>query len=101
MTEEWRTIPGWENTYQVSSLLRVRRRIPHLPPSSALLQRALLKPFIHEGRVKVSLTGKGGRRDHPQIAHLYLLAFAGPRPPRTECCHKDGDPTNNDPANLC
>ena len=100
MTEVWRPIPGWEDLYQVSSLVRIRRSAPHIPPSSPLLQRAILKPFIHDGCLKVNLSGKGGRQERRQIAHLYLLAFVGPRPPGAECCHKDGNPTNNDPANL-
>jgi HNH endonuclease len=35
-----------------------------------------------------------------QVAHLILFAFWGPRPVGLECCHNDGDSSNNRPDNL-
>lgn len=34
------------------------------------------------------------------IHHLVLEAFVGPRPTGFQCCHNDGDPTNNHLENL-
>ena len=41
-----------------------------------------------------------GRGRTMQLGRIVLLAMVGPNPAGTECCHKDGDPGNNDPANL-
>ncbi len=34
------------------------------------------------------------------VARIVLVAFVGPCPERMECCHNDGDETNNRLANL-
>jgi hypothetical protein len=41
-----------------------------------------------------------GRRCQRFISRLVLEAFVGPCPPGMECCHNDGDPTNNRLGNL-
>lgn len=41
-----------------------------------------------------------GKRSRFQVHHLVLLAFVGPRPSGTECCHGDGDASNNSVSNL-
>lgn len=53
----------------------------------------------HAGRLFVSLfrNGKIARR---AIHRLVLEAFVGSCPPGMECCHWDGDPTNNTLGNL-
>jgi len=35
-----------------------------------------------------------------RVAHLVLTAFVGPRPEGMECCHNDGDETNDHADNL-
>lgn len=35
-----------------------------------------------------------------QVSRLVLIAFVGPPPENTECCHDDGDCTNNNLTNL-
>ena len=52
-----------------------------------------VNPWGHRG---VCLAGGRYRLVH----HLVLEAFVGPRPAGMECCHYDGDPTNNRLANL-
>jgi hypothetical protein len=47
------------------------------------------------GRRYVNLKGKGRR-----IHRLVLQAFVGPCPAGQECCHGDGDPSNNVLSNL-
>jgi hypothetical protein len=88
--EIWKPIPGWEDCYEVSSLLRVRRK-RHLRPLKLIRDS--------HGYLKVNLAG-GGKQESRQIGHFYLSAFVGPRPGGMRCCHRDDNKTNNDPANL-
>lgn len=41
-----------------------------------------------------------GRRKNKWVHRLVLEAFVGMRPDGMECCHNDGDPTNNHVSNL-
>lgn len=41
-----------------------------------------------------------GKKTQRVVAPLVLEAFVGPRPRGTECCHWDGDPTNDALSNL-
>lgn len=43
---------------------------------------------------------KDGKRHNCFVHKLVLIAFVGPRPHGMECCHGDGDPTNNAITNL-
>jgi hypothetical protein len=56
-------------------------------------------PAISRGRRRVTLSD-GGRKWQVYVHQLVLLAFVGPAPPGQECCHRDGDPSNNALANL-
>lgn len=48
-------------------------------------------------RVCVKIRGKRCKVDlHPLVCE----AFHGPKPPKTECCHKDDNPLNNRADNL-
>lgn len=51
------------------------------------------------GYRRVSLC-RYGIRKHFLVHHLVLLAFVGPRPEGTECCHRDGNHSNNCLENL-
>lgn len=42
----------------------------------------------------------GGTKANRYVHRLILEAFVGPCPPGMECCHADGDPTNNRLDNL-
>lgn len=41
-----------------------------------------------------------GRKNNALVHHLVLKAFVGPQPLGLECCHRDGDPANNEDTNL-
>lgn len=60
-----------------------------------------LSPRIYGkcGYRMVSLCRPGCRARRP-IHHLVLIAFVGPCPEGMECCHEDGDPSNNRLSNL-
>lgn len=86
--ERWLPVPGLDR-YEVSDRGRVRGRRGHL-----------LRPSPNQsGHLRMSLYVGGGRRSF-LVHQLVLTAFVGPCPPGLECCHGDGDPTNNRLGNL-
>ena len=53
-----------------------------------------------DGRLRFSLCASGAKPRTMDLGRVVLLALVGPPPPGTECCHGDGDPTNNRIGNL-
>lgn len=93
--EEWRWIPGFEGSYQVSDHGRVRsfrnRRAPgRLISASRGTQR---------GYLMVNLTDETGPQRR-YVHALVLAAFVGPRPPGMQIRHLDGLTTNAHLSNL-
>ena len=105
--EIWRDIPGYEGSYQVSSLGRVRS----LPRSVPVYNRVrgvtyaracpgkILRPAVCDmaGHMSVHL---GKRSRGIPVHQLVLRAFYGPPPPGTEAMHLNGNPRDNRPENL-
>lgn len=90
MQEIWKSVPGFENQYDVSSQGRVRtfRRGAN---------GRLLKPGrMPQGHLSVAL----GRGNSQCVHKLVLLAFVGPPPKGYECLHGNGDPSDNRLENL-
>jgi DNA-binding XRE family transcriptional regulator len=86
--EEWRTILGYEDSYEVSSFGRVRSLLGVSP--------RILKPaWAGKGYATVGLLGK-----QHYVHHLVLRAFSGPRPKGQEASHLDGNRDNNRADNL-
>ena len=93
--EIWKPVLGKPH-YQVSNLGRVRS------------SNGLLKGYLHhdpKGRlaaltVSLDRRVKARKRREAKIHVLVLEAFVGPRPPKMDGCHYDGDPTNNKLCNL-
>ncbi|WP_457652703.1 NUMOD4 domain-containing protein [Rhodocaloribacter sp.] len=111
--EQWKSIPGYEGFYEVSSIGRVRSldRL-HFSQNqyNTFLRRRrgqLKKPFFDKrGRARVCLYKEGVGRKW-SVCHLVLLAFVGPAPGEIglfdgqySCNHKDGDCTNDYYKNL-
>lgn len=101
MDETWRAVVGLEGKYEVSNLGRVRslnrkigdgRRGTRLKRGKMLSQSANVK----SGYLYVGL-GQNGKR---LVHRLVLESFVGPCPDGMECCHNDGDRTNNRVDNL-
>lgn len=97
LSEIWRPIPGFDG-YEASSLGRIRspnfvwrhgKRVPH--QGRVLKQTAASR---HK-RLRVPI---GGHQRY--VSRLVLMAFEGPPPPGTECCHNNGDITDNTLTNL-
>lgn len=102
--ESWLPIPGWEGWYEVSDLGRVRSVDRWVSYSDG-------RKRFYPGQVLSQQGARQGR--HPQVClcrnkkytfrevhSLVLEAFEGPRTPGLECCHYDGDPSNNKLSNL-
>lgn len=99
MSETWRPVLGYEGSYEVSDLGRVRS-----------LDRMSSHGRRLRGRVLTALQGSGGylqvglHRDGEQrsalVHRLVLTSFIGPAPDGCETLHGDGDRSNNALANL-
>ena len=86
--EYWKDVPGYEGSYQVSSLGRVKSKYK------------ILKPYREKSgylQVTISLNGKTKK---VRIHRLVLLAFKGRPGSGMEACHNDGDKANNKLSNL-
>jgi len=93
--EVWKPVPGWEGVYEVSN----HGRIKSLPRHRVLAARILSQCRTPKGYVQVNLRC-AGRVRHREVHRLVLEAFVGPCPEGMQCCHNDGDPSNNRLENL-
>lgn len=102
--EEWRPVPGYEGSYEVSNLGRVRslersvkttdERIRTVP-SKVLKQTANRNP----GYLKVGLS-RGGSVTVYRVHRLVAQVFVPGEGPGLEVCHQDGNHRNNESGNL-
>lgn len=86
--ERWREVSEFPS-YSVSNLGRVRG-----------LYGKILSPRVHKHKngyvtCLTVVLYVAGKRHVRLISGLVLEAFRERRPPGKECCHEDGDPTNN------
>ncbi len=101
--EIWKFIDGYTGWYEASTFGRIKsldRVVKHRWSGLTKRKGRILTPHTDKrGRLRVTLykDGKGSER---YVHHLVLEAFAGPRPEGTECCHNDGNPSNNRLDNL-
>jgi hypothetical protein len=97
MNEEWRHCEGFPG-YKISDAGRVL--------SVAKSKRALLHPTPQRNRngkiirMQVLLKNAAGKKVMVRVHTLVLAAFVGPRPNGLQCCHRDGDASNNRLENL-
>ena len=102
MKEVWKDCVGWESFYEISSLGNVRSKKRPVPTTLGITTRGginLKKLIARTGYECVNLTG-GGKRKQEHVHTLVLCAFVGPRPEGHQCCHNDGNRTNNMLSNL-
>lgn len=103
---EWRAVPGYEGSYEVSDEGEVRsvtRQVPYGRSGCTLYKGRILKSTkLRNGYLSVKLAIAGNTKT-TYVHELVLRAFVGPRPyteARGEIRHLDGDKTNNRIANL-
>ena len=94
IAEEWRPVVGWEGLYEVSNCGRVRS-IYRGHGSGRIINGAL----DHLGRRNLLLC-RGPIRKNARAHTLVLTAFVGNKPAGMQCCHNDGNPSNNHISNL-
>lgn len=103
MTEEWRSIPGYEGCYEASNHGGVRgldRWVAGPGGSRRRIHGKILSQAVDaEKRHAVSLNREGRARTR-RVHQLVMEAFVGPRPPRHQVAHWDGNPENNLLENL-
>lgn len=101
--EEWRPIPGYEESYEVSNLGRIRS-----------LDRYCLgkdgRSEFHAGKILTCGPGKygyavvglrDGEKKHTRTVHSIVAeVFLGPRPPRRDVMHLNGNRLDNRACNL-
>jgi hypothetical protein len=96
-TEIWKPVVGFEGYYEVSNLGNVRslrnNRGPRIAP------RPVKPETTHDGYLRLRLSKSGGKAK-AMLHRVVAEAFIGLRPDDFQCCHNDGDKTNNVPGNL-
>lgn len=101
LDEEWRSIPGFEDRYEVSDRGRVRSlrminaKVNYLRGAPKIMAGSRDK----DGRHRIVLH-QGERRLACQVGVLVLMAFVGPRPEKHDCRHIDGNASNDRLTNL-
>jgi hypothetical protein len=102
--ERWLPVVGYEGLYAVSDMGRVMS-LPRIKSGGRGRTRIrfgrVLRPLSRnkDGYLSVSLY-RNGSQAHQYIHRLVLLAFIGPAPAGTECCHGNGNPADNRLSNL-
>jgi hypothetical protein len=107
MPEQWRDIPGYEGSYQVSDLGRVRsltRTTEFSDGRKRTFQGQVLKP-VWRGRKReyahvVLKMGYQVEKKQWYVHRLVLLAFVGPCPEGLEARHGSGGSKDNRLVNL-
>lgn len=107
MNEVWKDIKGYEGSYQVSSIGRVRsldRIITHMNMGvirKHLFKGKILKPLLeHDGYLYLFLYKKGSYRKKFSIHRLVCETFISNPNNYPIINHKDEDKTNNAVENL-
>jgi len=93
--EEWRPVVGYEGTYEVSSLGRVKSLV-----RPGRRQEMVLKPGVDGGGYLNVGPCRDGISRTTEVHQIVAAAFLGPRPDGLETRHLDGDQTNNAIGNL-
>lgn len=90
--EAWRAIPGFDGKYEASNLGRVRS----LHRRSAFVLKPDVRP---DGHLQVAPSVRSVQQTC-LVHYLVLLAFVGTRPDGADIRHLNGDPADNQLANL-
>lgn len=105
--ERWLPVPGYEGLYEVSDHGRIRsldkviektskNGVKYRHHARGRMMHQVPAPFGH----LYTRLHKDGQGRTFFVHRLVLMAFVGPRPEGTECCHNDGVATNNRLENL-
>ena len=107
MAENWKPVPGFEDTYEVSDVGNVRsidRVRSVISPNGVVFQRfhpgkaLAIQVSVHGYRTIMLWKDKRGHRFN--VSNLVVKAFVGPRPAGCEVCHNNGCKTDDRLENL-
>jgi NUMOD4 motif len=93
--EEWRSVPGYEGFYEVSSQGEVKSLRLYRGTSERIL-----KPAIDSGGYRNVKLWKDKKVKSFRIHELVAMAFLPPRPEGMEVCHGPAGRTDDSAANL-
>lgn len=103
MSERWLPVIGFEGIYEVSDFGRVRsldRNITYRNGGTRLWRGRILKSSQNSGCYPcVELCRNGGGKT-ASVHQLVAESFIGPRPPRKQVAHRDGNKANPALSNL-
>jgi hypothetical protein len=97
--EEWRAIPGYEGSYEVSNLGRVRS-LDRITDRGRRWRGRLMNPCPLQNGYLIVTLWRDGKQRTPLVHRLVLLAFVGPATDSYEALHANGDRADNRIANL-
>lgn len=103
MSEEWRSVVGWEGRYEVSDYGRIRSKDMICGARSqgqALRRGRTLVQVPKQGRYLAVTFADGTRRVQRMVHDVVAAAFLGPKPRGCLTLHGDDDKGNNAVANL-
>ena len=99
MNEQWKPIEGYEDSYEISDLGRVRS-IARIATNGRRFEGIILSPGLSAGgRYTVSLC-QGSRQKTIPVHRLVALAFVPGYISGFEVCHNSGDALDNRAVNL-
>lgn len=103
VTERWRKVIGYEESYEVSSLGKVRsvdRILPHSRYGTWKLNGRILHTILSGGYLAVNLSKEGTSR-YIRIHRLVAAAWIGPCPEGQQVRHGPNGKLDNSISNLC
>jgi hypothetical protein len=95
--EKWLPVVGYEESYEVSDLGQVRYIGYKHKPRIKLQQEETMRGGYKRKTVSI---WKYGKEKRCKVHRLVLTAFIGSCPADMECCHNDGNSSNNCLTNL-
>jgi DNA adenine methylase len=101
--EAWRPIHGYEDSYDVSDMGRVRTWIKKGRSSGRSSEPRIMLQMLNEkrgGYYYVGLSRRGAKVSTRQVHRLVLETFVGPAPDGHQCRHLNGVSTDNRLCNL-
>ena len=103
--EVWKTIPGFEDYYEVSDRGRVKslHRVAHIGRSGSIIRvdrERIMKLCLRPDGYMQAIFCVNGVTTHHLVHKLVLSAFRGPRPTGHQSAHYDGVRRNNALENL-
>lgn len=96
--EEWKSIPGYEGLYEVSSFGRIKS----LPKQCGFnyLKERIMKPFVSNSGYPTVIIRKHGQYKHLMIHRAVAIAFIANPEKKDFVNHINGNKTDNSVENL-